>query len=347
MTIRRAIALILVVAALVVGVRYMLQLEGEDQSKLNNLYAEAEPLQRERDALIQERDNLELDYALLMRDVSTVQLLFRELDTALFTDIYPIMRDRGITGVLGLTYSEFPNYWGKITSEHFNRLMMDGWGSCYVYDVTEDLDYWLNYMEYNLNYYGITPPTAIYFVGNRYDDGYEEILRSHGIVTVVRDAADGHSNTVTDVMGEFWQTGAMPWNYTGVNNDLELLSHVNGGNICFTISFNNLWDSFEADSFTQMMDTWQSYLEVQELSSDQARVTPTPTPSTLSQEEQLEIPLLRSQNFEQALEGHRTATENNATLEKELTERREAMDARIATLEEQIRDIYARWQQGD
>ena len=347
MTIRRAIALILVLAALVVGVRYMLQLEGEDQSKLNNLYAEAEPLQRERDGLIEERDKLEINYALMMRDVSTVQLLFRELNTELFTDLYPIMRDRGITGVLGVNYTQFPNYWGKITGDHFNRLLMDGWGSCYVYDNSEDLGYMISYLENLLSYYGVPAPKAVYFVGNRYDHSYDELLREHGITTVIVDATDGHSNTVTDVTGDLWITGAMPWNYTGVNNDLELLSHVNGGNICFTISFNNLWDSYEEDSFAQMMDVWQNYLEVQELSSDQARVTPTPTPSTLSQEQQLETPLLRSQNFETALAGHRAATENNAALEQELQERRSALDERIAILDEKIRAVYARWEQGE
>ena len=150
MTAKKIIMLLLALLLLAAGLMYMINTDRHEQAKVSALYSRVEPLQKERDELVAERNSIELDYALMMRDVSTVQILFREVDESLFDNVYPLMRDSGITGVIGLTAAEIPNRKGKISAEQYDRLIMDGWGSCYVYDSTERLDYWLRKVKWSI-----------------------------------------------------------------------------------------------------------------------------------------------------------------------------------------------------
>ena len=132
MTAKKAIALILVALLLGTGVYFLRKVEKADKRNMRDLYTEVEPLQRQREALEAKRNELELDYAIQMRDVGTVQLLIRDMDEKIYTEVYPLMRDRGIVGVLGINTRQLPGLYNKLTTDQFNRLMMDGWGSCLV-----------------------------------------------------------------------------------------------------------------------------------------------------------------------------------------------------------------------
>ena len=81
-------------------------------------------MQRQREALEAERNELELDYAIQMRDVGTVQLLIRDMDEKIYTEVYPLMRDRGIVGVLGINTRQLPGLYNKLTTDQFNRVCL-------------------------------------------------------------------------------------------------------------------------------------------------------------------------------------------------------------------------------
>jgi hypothetical protein len=66
MTVKRVIALILVIAIMGAGVFFLRRMEKDDQRHMNELYDLVEPLQKQREALVAERDSLEVDYALMM-----------------------------------------------------------------------------------------------------------------------------------------------------------------------------------------------------------------------------------------------------------------------------------------
>ena len=127
---KRILLLVLVLALLAGGFYYVRRVDAQDQSQIRNLYAEVEPLQQEKEALEKQRAALVEEYDILLRDPSTVQLLFRELEEEIFTEVYPIMRDRGIKGVLGLSLRQFPGQYKKLSMNQFNRLTMDGHLPC-------------------------------------------------------------------------------------------------------------------------------------------------------------------------------------------------------------------------
>ena len=348
MTWKKAIALLLVIVLLGAGAFYLYQVEHNDKQNMKDLYTEVEPLQKQREALVSERDSLELDYALQMRDYGTIQLLFEELNDQIFTEVYPLMRDRGIVGVLGVNTKEYPGLMKKMPRDQFNRLLMDGWGSCLIFEKNQIFTRWFTNLSNLMNRDGLTMPTAIFFPEGTYDEALNEDLISCGITTVILPAADGRSQTVTSLDGELWFTGAMPWNYTGVNTDTELLARTNGANLTFTISFNNLWDAYEKEPFTRVLDNWVSMLYVDDPLEELTKPAATPNPldptATVTPQDQLLMPLLKTSNYETARAAHLEAETNNDELLNELETRRHELDLQIESLDEQIREVYNKWE---
>lgn len=347
MTAKKVIALILVVLLLGVCAFYLRSVEREDRNNMRDLYSEVEPLQRQREALAAERDGLEFNYALQMRDVGTVQLLIHELDGRVYTDIYPLMRDRGIVGVLGISTRQLPGGHKKLSTDQYTRLLKDGWGSCLVYEKNSDLASWYNTISTWMNSLKLDMPTTIFFPDATYDPEMNETLMSLGIRTIVLASEDGRSSTVTPVDGELWFTGAMPWNYTGVAADTELLARTDGANLTFTMSLTNLWDAYEEESFVRILDSWVSMLDVDDtletLSQNSQQANAADPNAPLTQEDELLKPRLKACSYETARELHRTAIEKNSELQKEFENRQKQLDDEIAALDEQIREVYDRW----
>ena len=370
------IFLLLLAAALLVGVfLYVRNTEVADSEKMSELYDRVEPLQQQKDELLKQKEKLTEDLTKDSRDPSTVQFLFRELDSEIFTDAYPLMRERNISGVLGVSGDlyEYPDGSYKITSEQFSRLLKDGWSSCYMYSHTYDLDTQIKTNETILTTRSLTklpPATAIYFseASDYYPEQMDPILKAHGIDTVILDADDGRSLAFTEV-GDIWVTGAMPWSYTGVSNDIEYLARTDSGNLTFTVSFTDLWDQLdlvdeealglnqrekETDSeiaFTAMLDQIKGLLVYDDAISQYVNQTPapSPTPQVIKPEdnefawiEEID-PQLKSVNITDARAQHGEGNEKTVLLKQEYDAQVAEIDAEIADLDRQINAIYAEW----
>ncbi|MBQ6214571.1 MAG: hypothetical protein IJJ67_04035 [Oscillospiraceae bacterium] len=370
------IFLLLLVAALLVGVfLYVRNTEDADSKRMEELYDRVEPLQQQKDLLLQQKEQLSEDLTKDSRDPSTVQFLFRELNSEIYTDAYPLMRARNIVGVLGVSGDlyEYPDGSYKLSSEQFLRLLRDGWSACYMYSHSYDLDTQIKTNETILTTRSLTklpPATAIYFseASDYVPEQMDPILKAHGIDTVILDADDGRSLAVTEV-GDIWVTGAMPWSYTGVSDDIEYLARTDGGNLTFTVSFNDLWDQLdfvdhEAQSlyqreqttdselaFTAMLDQINSMIVYDDAITQYVHATPSPSPTPQGMKpednefawiEEID-PQLKSVNITDARSQHSAGNENTALLNQEYDAQIAEIDAQIAELDRQINAIYAEW----
>ena len=164
---------------------------------MRQMYSQVEPLQQQVDELERQKIVLQQEYEKKKRDPGTIQLLVRDLSSTVFDKIYPIMRTHGVTGILGVSLSSRPLRYGNrgLTVEQYNRLLLDGWGTCLIYD-GKTFDGYYSDMERYMSSLNLAMPTAIYFP-NGYDETLEQSLLDRGITTVIVNAADGHSNTVT------------------------------------------------------------------------------------------------------------------------------------------------------
>ena len=368
MSIKKAIALILILALLAGGGYYLLKTEQEDSDRMRSLYTEVEPLERQRESLQTEKKNLQTEYATKMRDYGTVEILFTELDSQIVTDVWPVMRERGVVGMLGVNFKESPIYFNKIKAEDVARLVADGWSTCCIVDASygTDFKYWWDqftkYQQTNL----MPVPTTIYFTNNTYDSSLDEVLVECGIRTVILDASDGRSHTVTDFSSDLWFTGAMPWGYTGSQTDLELLGRTDGANLVLTLKLNEIWDktknknveSQEKQAFIAVLDGWKDMLYEDDILAQFDTVGPTPyiyvdtnDPevlheiylNSLTPEQQLLLPKFRSVNTDTALDLHRETAEASDALQSEMHRKEAELDRQLEELEAKIRETYERY----
>ena len=371
MRIFRILALLLVLAVLICGVLYVRHLEQADNERMLALYTEAEPLERQRETLVAQRDRLPSEYALQYRDYATAEILFPRMDTQIYSEAYPLMREKNIVGVLGMSPTEYPSGWNKLTKEEFKALLSDGWGLCMVFENSwTDFNYFFQTIEALCTAYEVSVPTSIYFINNDYTEEMDPILKEHGINTVIVNASDGRSSTVTDITADLWFTGAMPWGYTGSDIDMELLGRTDGANLTYTMIFNDTWKdektqkskgSQEEVSFKLFLENLKSMMYYDSPLDNMEQVTSATALfadkqdqdqlyelylKELSPEQQMLLPRYRLVNYEQARQYHLQAIANSQEKKAELDASTAELDAQIAELDAQIADIYARWNNG-
>ncbi len=364
----RILALILVLAALYYGKQYMYKLEGEDSARIAQLYAQAEPLEREREELTKQRDNLPKQYALEFRDYATAQLLFPKMDNLIYDQAYPLMRERNMVGVLGISPSTYPDNWNTLTKEQLKALLSDGWGMCMVYESAwNDWNYFFQTVEALCTAYEIPVPTSIYYINNDYKTEDDAILKEHGIKTVIVKTSDGRSNTVMDVMRDLWFTGAMPYGYTGYDMDLELLGRTDGGNLTYSVTLTEEWtdskthkslETKEEESFTAFLDKLKEYLYFESPLDNMEQVASASSVfvnqsnkdelyelylQELSPDQKALLPRIRETTYEQARDFHLNGLGNSQEKKAELEAQIADLDAQIADLDAQLNDIYAQF----
>ena len=66
---------------------YLIRTEHAEDERMRNLSEAVEPLEREREALQTELAGLDTEYALKMRDYSTVEILFTQLDYQIISEV--------------------------------------------------------------------------------------------------------------------------------------------------------------------------------------------------------------------------------------------------------------------
>ena len=371
MTFKKVFGLLLILIILAAGGIYLLMIEKADDDRMRSLYTEVEPLEREREALIEEKNNLDTEYATKMRDYATVEVMFEHLDSQIISDVWPVMRSRGVVGVLPISYIEVPSYYGKMTWDDIKTLLGDGWGMYFIADAaTSDIGTWVTNLKHNFETNQLPAPTTIYFPNGNYDPSMDEALQKAGIRTVVTKASDGRSNTVTDFTAPLWKTGAMPFGYTGSTTDLELLGRTDGANLALTLNLDIAVDQqkkkavvneAQLASIIETLDAWKDMLYDDNPLDQMEQVGPTPNIylntnddevlhdlylESLTDAQKLLLPKFRSVNFENALNLHLDMAAKLNDLGFERAKQEALLDSRIKELEAQIAETYARYETG-
>ena len=371
MTFKKVFGLLLILIILAAGGIYLLMIEKADDDRMRSLYTEVEPLEREREALIEQKNNLDTEYATKMRDYATVEVMFEHLDTQIISDIWPIMRSRGVVGVLPISYIEVPSYYGKMTWDDIKTLLGDGWGMYFIADAaTSDIGTWVTNLKHNFETNQLPAPTTIYFPNGNYDPSMDEALQKAGIRTVVTKASDGRSNTVTDFTAPLWKTGTMPFGYTGSTTDLELLGRTDGANLALTLNLDIAVDQqkkkavvneAQLASIIETLDSWKDLLYEDNPLDQMEQVGPTPNIylntnddevlhdlylDSLTDAQKLLLPKFRSVNFENALNLHLDMAAKLNDLGFERAKQEALLDEQIKELDAQIAAVYERYEVG-
>jgi hypothetical protein len=180
---KRIIPFLLSLVLLSFGIYYIWKADQEDSKKVSDLYAQVEPLERQRQELQQQLEKLSTSYALKTRDYGTIELLFPKPIADVYTAVYPIMREMDLVGVIGISASNLPESYGNMKKEEVQRLVTEGWGLCLVYERNwyNDFKSWYDNLVYYTDQYGLPRPTSVYFPNNDYQVEMEEQMIECGI----------------------------------------------------------------------------------------------------------------------------------------------------------------------
>ena len=308
------ILVLLLTATLLIALVVVELQDREEKGKRSEVLERAAPLEQQRDALVLRRDQRQREYYDEVRVQATEQILFLELDERLYSEVFPLMREQELTGVLGLSQQEFPDAEGRISRAQMDEMLSAGWELCLVCG-EDDFAAWDREMTERLALAGIPKPRAVYFRENAFHiSDKEEILRC-GYTVAVHHGEDRLEMLNGDASAELWLVGAHPWNYIGITNDLaKLVSR--GSELCFTVSFSEGREAYSPESFAGMMEYIGVYREKGSLT-----VT----------------------GFLAARDLHDPARNGANEAEERWLQEREELNEQIRILEEQIQEIYREW----
>ena len=246
---------LLLIGILVVGLQ-----NGASKRERAEILERAAPLERQRDALVDRRDRLQREHYERVQGKATEQILFLELDPLLMSEVFPLMQEWGIPGVLGLSEGNFPDDPGRISRAEFDSLLAAGWETCLVCEGAEDFAAWDRAMTERLAQAGIDKPRAVYFTEDAFRADWQEQIAACGYTVAIHHGEDGLSLNGKDAEGALWLSGAHPWNYVGVSDEIASLVEQHGQH-CFTLRFSEGREHYGTESFRRMLEFVKPYLD--------------------------------------------------------------------------------------
>lgn len=287
----------------------------QNEKHLTALADEVQPLDQKRQELQSELTLLEKEYEARMEGVSMEELLITELDAILYTDMYPLTQEYQVTGVLALSQEQFPDQEGKISREQFNELINNGWSYCLSWSGEGDLSVWLTGMQEQLKAAGLAMPEVLYFQSGAYSMEADSIIQGFGISIAVHHGEEDLPYIITESEEGIWHPGSYPWNTSGIRDVIDGLVN-DGGNLAFTVSFNQEKDIYKDQSFRIMLEYIADYR-----ANEQLLVT----------------------DFLNARSCMQNAENGNVELKTELETKKAEIQLQIEELKQQIEEIYSKY----
>lgn len=309
---------LILAAVLLATVVILILIDKPQTNRQEALLERIAPLERERDRLIVERDTLAYHYRQQQRHPATEHLLFPEPESRLYTELFPKMKKAGMTGCIVLSAGNLPGDAGMITSEQFEELLKAGWDTCVLCPKGASFASWNREITQLLEEAGLEKPAVVYFEEGAFSGNSEEILRC-GYTVAVHHGEGGRSLMGKDSSDALWLTGARPWNFSGVREEIQTLVSERG-DMCYVVRFSEGGELYKKDGFATMLDYLAPYLKKGSL-----LVT----------------------DFGSSREVHSIHAERMEITEEQFEQETSALEEQIRAINEQIREAYDEWNGGE
>lgn len=264
------IAAVTIVLAVFFGVLLLSDSKAEKEraADFQQMKEAVTPLEEKKAQLEKEIEELDASYQKDSGGSATLALVFTELQEELYTDVYPLLKDKGYTGMLALSTEQYPGKKGCISLKQFQELLKEGWTYCIQWEDKAVTTRWREQsglLEEN----GLDSPEIVYFPNGTYKEALDEYLLKNDYRIIVHHGEEERSLILAQEEEGIWHPGCMGWNDSGASNMLQT-AVVQKGNLVFTVSFGQS-DKFERNSFKNMLGKIDGYcseasLKVQGLS---------------------------------------------------------------------------------
>lgn len=263
------IALIAAAVVLAGGLVFFFWMEERKNQERQAAYVEMErelrPFEQDVYQLKRELDELKAEHKDEAQGMGSVVILFSNLDERIYKEIYPQMKNYGLTGVLTLSEKNFPGQKGCLSMEEFQELLSAGWECSLRWeDSSGNPEEWLETMGELAESAGIALPKTVYFPAETYDDKADSFLSEQGFLAAVHHGERGGALITTDAADGLWYTGAVMWNQSSGRIILgEVISEK--GNLVFTVGSDGQEEEYEKTAFQNMLSLIRQYGEADSL----------------------------------------------------------------------------------
>ena len=216
-------------------------------------------LLHDKQRLKNEREKILLTIENELGKAACMSIVFVELDSALYTDAFPIMsaRDEGdasVVGVMALSEDELPGLEGKITLSEYNELIDSGWGNALYWDGQGELSAFIDDMTDTLTPLGIDLPGSLIFADGAYSPDYDELLLDSGILNIVHSGENELSFVEKSKPSGVWHPGCIGWRCVKSSAALKSTKlketiELEGGYALFKVGFDNSASADETSFF--------------------------------------------------------------------------------------------------
>ncbi len=223
--------------------------ERDDKAASEEYESKISELVYKKQQLLKARDSLDSDMEKELGNTSYMSLIFTQLDSALYTDVYPAMSEGDIklVGVMAFSTEELPGLEGNITLAQYNELILLGWGNALYWDGEGELEDFITEMEGKLTALDIQLPKTMMFKKDFYDASYDSLLSERGINNAVH---GGELKIVESSKPDgVWHPGYIGWRWIGKSTLLKKTVEDEGGYALFEIAFDNAKENTHTSYF--------------------------------------------------------------------------------------------------
>ncbi len=310
------IACVIILAA---GLLFAFYLEGKSSNREaeNNARREQEllPVREEQERLEKELEDLASEYGRQVQGKGSVVILLTGMDSGIYTEIYPIMKEYGYVGVLTLSEKQFPGAEGCMSLKQMKELLEAGWTTCIQWKKDEPDEKWLKKITDRAKENGIPETKVMYFERDAYSSSLDSKLQNLGYTVAVHHGEEKLSLVVSHPEEGIWHPGAVGMKGASPRYKLED-AVASGGNIVFTVGYEVSEELFDADTFRAMLKQFNNHC-----SKDNLMVT----------------------DFVQGREYRRQVAAGGGTVTTEYEEKKAAIEQQLSGLTEEYQNIIEKY----
>ena len=218
---------------------------------------ELRPLRMEKYDLRDQLQELEKNYNLKLQGVGTASMLFTRPDVRVYTEVWPVMKEYGFTGVVAVSGTGMPGMEGCMSIEQLKELQGAGWEVCISWSGEESFDDWYGSVAGQLMQAGIAYTPVMYFPAGSYSAACEEVIAPAGFSIAIHHGEAGEIIVDADSEG-VWHPGAVGLQGNAPKTQLESAVQKKG-NIIYTIGYELPDEMYNEQMFRSMLKYFQSY----------------------------------------------------------------------------------------
>ncbi len=310
---------IVLIIILAIGLGTALYLEdkysNEEAAKRVKMQEELLPIQDEKSKLEQEIKKLDSEYDKQAFGMGTVEILFTGAEAGIYTDIYPIMKEYGYSGVVTLSEDQFPGSEGCMSIAQLNELLKAGWTTCIQWKADAADEKWLTKLADRMKKNGIPETKVLYFTRNTYKSSLDSRLSELGYTIAIHHGEEKLELVVNRAGEGVWHPGAVGMKGNAPRYKLEdAVSQ--SGNIVFTVGYEESEELYDSETFRAMLKQFANHTQNESL--------------------MITDPL-------SAREYRRQMEEGEGSVTTDYEEQKAALESRLSELEEEYQNIIEKY----